>query len=87
MLLIYLLNLVKIQTKPLMSSLVWGQSFKRTVNFKKQVNCGAEGRKRCGTKKINQIKVVSCLCACVGLVEDGQRPSDHQAKLLEDRTH
>lgn len=38
-------------------------------------------------KKINKIKVVSCLCACAGLVEDGQSPGDHQAELLEDRTH
>lgn len=45
MLLIYFLSLVKIQTKALMSSLLWGQSFKWTVNLKK--NCGAQGCKRC----------------------------------------
>lgn len=46
---------------------------------------GVDGRERRQSQYSKQS--FAYLCACVGLIEDRQSSSDHQAKLLEDQTY
>lgn len=47
--------------------------------------CGVDGHERRKSQYSKQS--LAYLCACVGLIEDRQGSSDHQAKFLEDHTY